>query len=205
MVKSVPKCNFVLLTLLSCPAFSFAQETAPSTSVPVESDNRYSIIPFTTHGYVGASLGESKYDIDCASGFSCDRKGTGFKIFTGGRVRDIIGLEVSVLEMGKAVRAGGTTWARGLNLSVIGNLPIGDRFSVFGRLGGTYGWTKTESNTSSLQSGKDRGVGLAYGVGINFNLSTNWGLRGEWERHRFEFVNAKDDVDLYTIGFNYKF
>ena len=80
--------------------------------------------------------------------------------------------------MGKAVRAGGNTWARGLNLSVIGNLPIGDRFSVFGRVGGTYGWTKTESNTSSLQSGKDRGVGLAYGLGINFNLSTNWGLRG---------------------------
>ena len=80
--------------------------------------------------------------------------------------------------MGKAVRAGGNTWARGLNLSVIGNLPIGDRFSVFGRVGGTDGWTKTESNTSSLQSGKDRGVGLAYGLGINFNLSTNWGLRG---------------------------
>ena len=205
MVKTISKFNFVLLSLLSCPAFSFAQEAAPSTSVPVESDNRCSIIPFTTHGYVGASLGESTYDIDCASGFSCDRKGTGFKIFTGGRIHDIIGLELSVLEMGKAVRAGGNTWARGLNLSVIGNLPIGDRFSVFGRVGGTYGRTKTESNTRSLQSGKDRGVGLAYGVGINFNLSTNLGLRGEWERHRFEFVNAKDDVDLYTIGFNYKF
>jgi hypothetical protein len=107
MFKSVSKLNFVLVSLSSCPAFSLAQEAAPSTSVPVESDKRCSIIPFTTHGYVGASLGESKYDINCASGFSCDRKGTGFKIFTGGRVRDIIGLEVSVLEMGKAVRAGG--------------------------------------------------------------------------------------------------
>ena len=95
--------------------------------------------------------------------------------------------------------------ARGANLSVIGNLPLNDRFSLFGRVGGTYGWTKTDSNTPTISSGKERGFGLGYGAGINFDLAANWALRAEWERHRFEFVNQKSDVDLYTIGFNYKF
>ncbi len=206
MIKSNLKFGpLVLVTVFSFPAVGFTQETTPLQRASSDADNRYSLIPFTTHGYVGASIGESKYDIDCASGFSCDRKGTGFKIFTGGRFHDIVGLELSVLDMGKASRAGGDTWARGLNLSAIGNLPINDRFSVFGRLGGTYGWTKTESSSTSLQSGKDQGIGLGYGGGINFNLSANWGLRAEWERHRFEFINTKDDIDLFTIGFNYKF
>jgi OmpA-OmpF porin, OOP family len=90
-------------------------------------------------------------------------------------------------------------------LSLIGNLPLNDRFSLFGRLGGTYGWTKTDSSASGIQSGKDHGFGLGYGAGVNFNISTNWGLRAEWERHRFQFVNEKSDIDLYSIGFNYKF
>jgi OmpA-OmpF porin, OOP family len=175
----------------------------PNTTM--NGDTRYSWIPFTTHGYVGASVGESKFDIDCASGFSCDRKTTGFKIFTGGRFHDIIGLELSILELGKSDRAGGSTRARGANLSVIGNLPLNDRVSLFGRVGGTYGWTKTESNSSAIASGKDHGFGLGYGAGLNFNLSTNWGLRAEWERHRFQFVNEKSDIDLYSVGFNYKF
>jgi hypothetical protein len=81
------KCNLkfrslVLATIFSFPVVGFAQETTPLQRASAEPDNRYSLIPFTTHGYVGASIGESKYDIDCASGFSCDRKGTGFKIFT---------------------------------------------------------------------------------------------------------------------------
>lgn len=213
----------LVTTLLLSPLAAFAQDATPDSKAPTHSstavptqmgvetnaanagDSRYSWIPFTTHGYVGASAGESKFDIDCASGFSCDRKTTGFKVFTGGRFHDVVGLELSYLELGDVDRAGGTTRARGANLSVIGNLPLNARFSLFGRVGGTYGWTKMDSSTGATASGKDHGFGLGYGAGVNFNISTNWGLRAEWERHRFQFVNEKSDIELYSIGFNYKF
>lgn len=193
------------MALAQNPDSTMPTNPTSTANAPSDASSRYSWIPFTTHGYVGASVGEAKFDIDCASGFSCDRKDTGFKIFSGGKFRDVIGLELSYLDMGEAERAGGTTRARGVNLSVIGNLPLHDRFSIFGRLGSTYGWTKTDSSTTSISSGKERGFGLAYGAGVNFDLATNWALRAEWERHRFEFANEDSDIDLYTIGFNYKF
>lgn len=98
----------LIASLISLPIFGFAQDPTldPSTTPSSPTTTRYSWIPFTTHGYVGASVGESRFDIDCPSGFSCDRKGTGFKVFTGGRFHDIVGLELSLLEMGEADRAG---------------------------------------------------------------------------------------------------
>jgi OmpA-OmpF porin, OOP family len=97
----------LLACVFSSPLVALAQDATSTSNAPTQSisatetnttlngGTRYSWIPFTTHGYVGASVGESNFDIDCASGFSCDRKATGFKVFTGGRFHDVIGLELS--------------------------------------------------------------------------------------------------------------
>ena len=51
----------------------------------------------------------------------------------------------------------------------------------------------------------DRGLSWKVGLGLQYDLSKNVGIRGEWERYRFDALSVKDDTDLYTIGVNYRF
>lgn len=180
--------------------------TAQVAARAAQQDTARSWLPFTTHGYVGASVGQSAYDLDCAAGFSCDDYDVGFKVYTGGRLRDIVGLELAYIDLGKVDRNGNSSRAYGANLSLIGNLPVAQQFSVFGKVGTTYGWTRTfVASDSGAPSGEESGFGLSFGAGLNYDVNRNWAVRAEWERHRFEFVRDDERVDLYTVGFNYKF
>ena len=208
----------LLGSILSLPSLSKAAEVNSndqnSTVVPanpkeptttVEAAERRSWLPFTSNGYVGISGGQVTYDLNCVPGFSCDDTGTGLKLYTGGKLWNVIGLELSYLEFGKVDNAGGSTRARGIDLSLLGNLPLGEHFSLFGKVGSTYGQTRTSTSAPGASSGKKRGFGLSYGGGVNYDFSSNWGVRAEWERHRLDFVGSHKDVDFISVGVNYRF
>ena len=180
-----------------------ANQNAPVGNA--DATQKRSWLPLTSNGYVGISGGQVNYDLNCVSGYSCDDTTTGFKLFTGGKLWNVVGLELSYLELGKGHRAGGDIRARGIDLSLIGNLPINQGFSVFGKVGSTYGWTRTSASAPGISSGKERGFGLSYGAGLNYDFASNWGVRAEWERHRFDFVGANKDTDLFSVGVTYRF
>lgn len=190
----------VCLAWLLAPLATFAQDHTGS----MNTDSGRSWLPFTSQGYIGASIGEATYDFNCVSGFACDDSDLGFKVYVGGKFRDMVGLELAYVNMGEGQRAGGDIKAHGVNLSLIGNIPIG-QFSIFGKVGTTYGWTETSTAASSGASSDENDFGLSYGAGIGFDIQPNWGVRAEWERHRFEFASGDDAVDLYTVGVNFKF
>jgi OmpA-OmpF porin, OOP family len=190
--------NKLLKALVVCSAF------AAPLSVNAQDSASRSWLPFTDYGYVGASVGQAEFDTDCVAGFSCDDNDTSFKIFTGGRIRNVFGVELAYVDMGEIERAGGTTEARGVNLSAVGYLPLNERFSFFGKVGTTYGWTDT-SAAAGFDSGEEKDFGLSYGVGLNVELVNQWAARAEWERHNFEFAQDDDDIDLFTVGVSYKF
>ena len=209
---------FLIGGSLSLSASGESKEmTDPATSPPVsnadqgvptsnsEPAHAQSWIPFTTNGYVGISAGRVSYDLNCVPGFSCDDTGTGFKLFTGGKLWNVVGLEFSYFEFGKVDNAGGTTRARGIDLSLVGNLPLTERFSLFGKVGSTYAQTRVSASAPSVAFGKERGFGLSYGAGLNYDFATNWGVRAEWERHRLDFIGSNKDVDLVSVGVNYRF
>jgi OmpA-OmpF porin, OOP family len=192
--------NVLLISsLLALPVCAVAQTTSSG-----ETEGR-GWIPGTTHGYLGISAGEADYDTSCVNGFNCDHKDAGFKLYTGGRVWNIIGVELSYINLGKTERGGGETKAQGVDLSAIANLPLGSHFSLFGKVGSTYGWTKVSAEAPGVATGKEHGFGLSYGAGLGWEFSRNWGLRAEWERHRFDFVGNDRDVDFYSLGVHYRF
>lgn len=199
------------IVLFCMMIFSFFASAQTTSSTTYDNEQRYSWLPFTSHGYVGGSIGQATYDdLTCVGGSSCDDEDIGFKIFTGGRIKNILGIELGYINLGEVDVNGGSAKAQGIDLSVVGNLPIGSsQFSVFGKIGTTYGWTKTNPGAQAAvlgaPSGKERGFGWNYGVGVNYDLNRNWAIRGEWERRRFEFVDNDKDIDLLSVGFNYKF
>lgn len=164
-------------------------------------------LPYTTRGYVGISGGKGDYDVPCTAGFRCDDSNTALKIYTGGMFNQYFGVELGYLQGGEVDRAGGDVKARGVNVSLIGLLPINETFEVFGKVGGTYGWTKTSASAlSGAATGDEEGAGASYGVGLNVFFTPNWGAVVEWERHRFHFAgDRKDDVELTTVGLKYRF
>lgn len=163
-------------------------------------------IPYTSYGYVGVGAGWSKFDLgSCAPGLYCDDTDTGFKIFTGGLFSRAFGVEAGYVNLGKGAANGGDIKAQGLNVSLIGNLPIGDAFNVYGKVGGLWGFTKTETAIAGGPSGHEQGFNISYGAGVRFDLNRNWAVQGDWDHYRFDYVSGNDDAQLYSLNLVYKF
>jgi len=183
---------------LAVPVAGFAQSSQSSGS-------SMSLIPYTTYGYVGLNLGRANYKTPCSGLFTCNDSNIGGEIYTGGMFTRAFGLELGYVNTGDADRNGGKTKAQGVNISLVGNLPVTDTFNVFAKGGTTYGWTSVSAAPGTVPTGDTNGFGLSYGAGLGFDVSRSVQLVAQWDRNRFKFVSGRDDVDLYTVGLKYKF
>lgn len=174
---------------------------------PSRSQSGYSLVPYTQRGYVGINLGKSSFDTDCGpAGLSCDDPDLAGKIYFGGALNDRVGIEFAYVNMGRADRAGGHAEAQGANASLVGTWPV-NRWSLFAKLGGTYGFTKVTSEPGSgVTEGRRRGLGVSYGAGIGYDLQPNSTVVLEWERHDFRFRGTgREGIDALTLGYVYRY
>ena len=175
-------------------------------------------------GYVGASVGQSDYKVDCTGLTTCDTKDTGYKLFGGYMFTPNLGIEGGWVDLGETTSSvalvlpgieGGTIVgaasavlkASGPFLAAVAAAPIGSG-SVFGKLGvanlkseltaSTFGQTETTSV---------RATDAFFGIGASYGFSRNFSVRAEWERFRIKWNNPaeKDDVDLLSVGATYRF
>lgn len=98
--------------------------------------------------------------------------------------------------------------ADGPVLSALGVLPIGERFSVFGRVGFSLMNAKgtariTINDVSQRPSQSSQKFDPMFGVGAEFNLSKYFAIRLAWDRYMdvgTENVTGDIDADLFTLG-----
>jgi len=204
--KNIATSTLVLASLMGAAFAANAQTgTAPASSRDSAfARPDYSLLPYTTRGYVGVNLGQSDYNASCVAGFSCEDKEFAWKAYTGGRLNEMLAIELGYINFGKVSRNGGNTEAHGVNLSLVGNLPLGEMAGLFAKVGTTYNRTD-KSGGPGAPNGKEDGFGLSYGVGIGFNVTPQVQIVGEWERHRLDFVDRRDDVDMLSVGLRYRF
>ena len=183
--------------------------------------------------YVGASVGNSSATIDdprinsnlLNGGFSSstivdDDRSTGYKMLGGYHFNEKVAVEGGYFDLGKfgytatTVPAGtlvGTIKLRGVNLDLVGTLPITDRFSAFGRLGVIYSEAKdTFVGTGAVRvtnpNPSKQGTNYKYGVGLQYALTKALALRAEVERYRVDdAVDNKGTIDLVSVGVIYHF
>ncbi len=192
------------LRFLLCPALltgavsdGLAQATASQT-------------PGIYGGYVGLGGGISKYDLRSGGGgFNFDDSDTAIKLYMGAYFHPNFGLELGYLDLGKARRIGGNTSARGLNLSLVGRLPLAPQLDLLGKVGSLYGRTNTHGYGGyggyGVQLGKASGFGLSYGAGLRWAFTPQWSAVLEWERQRLHFADRNSDVDTTTLGLQYRY
>ena len=158
--------------------------------------------------YVGVNVGRSDYSLpEGAGGFGMDRHKTTYGINTGSFATENFGMEVGYTHFGDINRAGGTTKAEGLNLSLLGRAPLSPQFNLLGKLGVTYGWTDVSSAPGSgIDSGTEKSFGVSYGLGAEYVFTPQLSVVLQYDEHHLKFVSTgRDHVSATTIGLRYRF
>lgn len=183
--------------------------------------------------YLGANAGQSQATIDdegitrglLGAGFTTrsiseDDRDTGYKVFAGYRVSRHFAVEGGYFDLGQFGFTAVTTPAgtltgdirlRGVNLDLVGFLPLSERFSAFARAGVNYAEARdTFTGTGAVNvldpNPSARGTHIKYGAGLQFDFSPSLAMRAEAERYRIDdAVGNKGDIDLVSVGLVYRF
>lgn len=190
-----------LALAFAVPAFA---QSSTNTRAP-----GYSVIPYSSHGYLGINVGKPDFENGCGvGGFACSDSTNSVNIYTGGMFNNYLGAEIGYVNLGKAKRGGGRTEAQGINLSLVGKLPLGSSaVHLFGKVGMVYGRTEvTASALSGIPTGKASGWEGSYGAGVGFDLSPRSSIVLEWARYDLRFAGVgKREVDTTSIGYVHRF
>jgi OOP family OmpA-OmpF porin len=215
------------LIALACATMVSAQA---QTSAPTQDDAIFVNPEWANSAwYAGASIARSRGDIDqqrvagnmlppgaAFSTFTEDERDIGFKVFAGKQLNRYLAVEYGYFHSGKFDYSGVTTTNsvvrgdssyRGVNLDLVGQLPLTQRLSLLGRVGAQYGKISSHFSgpriSGETKHGKTNGK---FGVGVEYKLTEAAALRWEVERYRTEgSIATGRNVDLASVSFVYKF
>lgn len=183
--------------------------------------------------YGGVNAGRTAATIDDArinntlraNGFTSstiqdDDRSNGFKVFGGYQLNRNFAIEGGYFDLGKFGYTATTTppgtlngniKLKGLNLDLVGLLPLTERFSAFGRVGLNYAEARdtfrgTGAVTVRNPNPSARDTNLKLGAGLQYAVSDALSLRGEIERYRVnDAVGNRGHVDMVSVGLVYYF
>ena len=172
-------------------------------------------------GSVGLSVVDATSDLDDSD--------TGFGLAGGYQVNPYFAAELAYVDLGDtSYQANGTVtdgvdiFDAGLGLdqsasgpvfSILGIWPIGERFSVFGRVGLALMSVDADVNVSidgesaSDSAGTDRS-NMVYGIGGEYSFNRKFGVRIGWDRYAevgSDELAGEVDIDLISLGLRYNF
>lgn len=177
--------------------------------------------------YSGLSVGQSRARIDderitanllgaglTTRSMSLNESDAAFKVFGGYQFNRNWALEGGYFNLGKfgytstTVPAGalkGQIKLQGLNLDVVGTLPLSERFSVIGRAGLQYAEARDSfTGTGAVQvlsrNPTKRDTNYKLGVGLQYEVNPSFFVRGEAERYRInDAVGNRGDINVFSV------
>lgn len=182
--------------------------------------------------YVGGNIGRSSASFDrpanlnafVGPGFSVNastenNRDTAYKLYGGYRFHRNFAVEAGWFDLGHfeyiynttpAGSLNGNLGVRGLNLDLVGIVPVSDRFSVFGRVGAAYSHSRTGfGRTGGVPLAavrRDKDTDLKLGIGLQYAFSDNLSVRAELERYRVnDTLRSRGHVDMASVGLVYTF
>jgi OOP family OmpA-OmpF porin len=149
-----------------------------------------------------------------------DQRGNAYKAYLGFPMTPNWAVETGYFNLGRfgfdgtttpAGTVNGTAKVQGLNLDLVGTLPITDRWSLLGRVGAAYSETKggldgTGAGTVAASSTKKRDTHYKFGFGTQYAFTPAVTVRLEGERYQVnDLVAQKAFIDLISVGLVYRF
>lgn len=158
--------------------------------------------------YLGFNLGQSAFRLNNGvGGFSSENRKNSYNIYGGTYFSEYLGAQIGYTDFDRVNRAGGNTYANGLNLSLVARLPVATSFNLLGRLGTTYSRTNVSSNPlSGIAAGSESGWGASYGVGAEYLFSPNWSAVVQYDEYRVKFAGTgRERINVTGLGVRYGF
>ena len=121
-----------------------------------------------------------------------------WRLFGGYRVNRNAAVELGYADLSEATIGGNTANADAWELSGLGMVPLGERFSAYGRLG----FYRAEARGGGIS---ETNIDLTFGLGAQYEVNRNVGVRLEWQRYAdlgggaFGGVTDQDVVWLNAI------
>jgi OOP family OmpA-OmpF porin len=158
--------------------------------------------------YLGGGVGQFNAQIDDVDDVDAtvdewDEDDTAYKLFGGYRLSNFLAFELAYLNLGEP--SGAVVPGRNVDASVdgfapyvVGTIPLGNWFEVFGRLGyyfydATYG---VEDGAGGRVEFDEESEDLVWGAGIGTKIGERLNLRFEYERMDLQGV---DDADALWL------
>lgn len=183
--------------------------------------------------YGGLSLGQSRAKIDEAritanllaggltsTAMTRDDSDTAYRLFGGYQFNPNFALEGGFFSLGKfgftstTLPAGtlkGQIKLQGLNLDLVGTLPLSERWSVIGRVGAQYARARdTFSGSGAVRvlnpSPSKSAANYKFGAGLQYAFSPSFLVRGEAERYRInDAVGNHGGVNVLSLALVFPF
>ena len=164
--------------------------------------------------YLGAGAGQFNAKIDDVDDVdetvdAWDEDDTAYKIFVGYRMNRFLAFELDYINLGEP--SGAVVPGRNVDASVdgfapfvVGTLPLGPYFEVFGRAG-YYFYDATRGVEDTLDNRvefDEESEDIVYGAGIGANLGEKLNLRFEYEKYDLEGL---DDTDALWLNAAWRF
>jgi OOP family OmpA-OmpF porin len=164
--------------------------------------------------YLGGGVGQFNAQIDDVDDVDStvdewDNDDTAYKLFLGYRLNNFLSFELDYINLGEP--SGEVIPGRNVDASVdgfapyvVGTIPLGQWFEVYGRLG--YFFYDATLGVEDAVGGRvefdEESEELVYGAGIGANIGERLNIRFEYERFDFENV---DDADALWLTAAWKF
>ena len=201
------KRSYKLSVVLAAAALAMTGAAHAQSSMSSSSANSSSMYaPGGT--YLGFNVGQSNYRLNNGvGGFPSDQRKTAYSIYGGGYFNNNFGVELGYTDFDRINRAGGTTYANGFSVSLVGKLPLSPQFNLLGKLGTTYGRTDVSSNPASgIAAGKETGWKVSYGLGAEYMFTPNWSAVLQYDEYRMKFAGSGNDkITNTSLGVRYNF
>jgi opacity protein-like surface antigen len=194
-----------LITSLIVAAASFA--AVAGAQAQTSTSGGYSIAA-PGNSYIDLGVGGSDFKVGNGIGaFGSGQGDTSYSIRAGSYFNNNFGLEIGYTDFGHIDRAGGNTKADGINLSLLGKMPLSPSFNLLGKIGTTYGRTDVSSNPASgITSGTESDFAWSYGVGGEFAFNPQWSAVFQYEEHNLKFPGGnRERISATTLSARYRF
>jgi len=172
-------------TILFASAIAAAVATSGAIAAPADDSGPY----------VALGVGQSHFSVDGTAGKKTD---TGSMFSVGYNFNRNVALELGYSDYGKVnLLGGGNAKANSGQISAILTAPVGDGFSVYGRLGAAS--TRRDANTGSIFAQGSRKTEAIYGVGGAYAFNKNVAATLEWNKL------GSTDVSAWLVGVRLSF
>lgn len=183
--------------------------------------------------YGGLSIGQSQAKIDeqgitasllsaglTTTSMSKDESDMAYKLFGGYQFNRNFAIEAGYFDLGAfgytantapAGTLNGRIKIQGLNLDLVGTLPVSERLSIIGRIGAQGARSRDTFSASGAVGVVDANprkteVNYKLGLGLQYEFSDSFFVRAEAERYRInDAVGNHGDINLYTVSLVFPF